>query len=72
MARRKKISTAHQIYLSVADVAIQLGVCRQTVYNYLYQEGLPTITLRGMLRIDPNSLQAWLKAHERPQSHGVA
>jgi hypothetical protein len=39
MARRKKVSTAQPLLLSVADVAVQLGVCRQTVYTYIYQEG---------------------------------
>ena len=65
MARRKKISTAQQMLLSVADVAIQLGICRQTVYNYIYHEGLPSIVIRGIRRIDPNSLQSWLRQHEQ-------
>jgi hypothetical protein len=72
LARRKKISTAKPVLLSVADVAIQIGVCRQTVYNYINHEGLPTIEIRGVLRIDPTSLEAWIKAHERPRSHEVA
>jgi excisionase family DNA binding protein len=64
MARRKKVSTAQPLLLSVADVAIQLGVCRQTIYNYIYYEGLPSMVLRGIRRIDPNSLHEWLKSHE--------
>lgn len=64
MARRKKISTAQPLLLSVADVAIMLGVCRTTVYQYLYHEGLPSILLRGVRRIHPDSLQEWLKSHE--------
>lgn len=64
MARRKKIPTAQPLLLSVADVAIQLGVCRMTVYNYIYQEGLPSMLLRGVRRIHPDSLQMWLKSHE--------
>ena len=64
MARRKKVSTAQRVLLSVADVAIQLGVCRTTVYNYIYYEGLPSMRLRGVRRIDPGSLQEWLRSHE--------
>lgn len=47
MGRNKRISTAQPVLLSVADVAVQLGVCRQTVYNLLYSEGLPSIKVRG-------------------------
>ncbi len=64
MVRRKKVSTAQPLLLSVTDVAIQLGVCRQTVYNYIYHEGLPSMLLRGVRRVHPDSLQGWLKSHE--------
>ena len=64
MGRRKRESSAKPLLLSVADVAIQLGVCRQTVYNYIYEEGLPSMLLRGVRRIHPESLQSWLKSHE--------
>jgi excisionase family DNA binding protein len=64
MARRKKISCAQPLLLSVADVAVMLGVCRQTVYNFIYREGLPSMLLRGVRRIHPDSLQSWLKSHE--------
>ena len=64
MARRKKVSTVQPLLLSVADVAIQLGVCRTTVYNYIYHEGLPSMLLRGVRRVHPDSLQLWLKSHE--------
>ncbi len=50
MARRKKISTAQPLLLSVADVAVLLGVCRTTVYKYMYHEGLPSMLLRGVPR----------------------
>ncbi len=64
MARRKRVSTVKPLLLSVADVAILLGVCRQTVYNYIYYEGLPSILLRGVRRVHPDSLEVWLKSHE--------
>ena len=64
MARSKRASTAQPLLLSVTDVAIQLGVCRTTVYRYIYYEGLPSMLLRGVRRVHPNSLQEWLKSHE--------
>jgi excisionase family DNA binding protein len=64
MARPKKHSAAQPLLLSVADVALLLGVCRQTVYKFIYTEGLPSMVLGGVRRVHPDSLQQWLKAHE--------
>lgn len=64
MARRKKAVTVQKTLLSVAEVAVMLGVCRTTVYKYIYSEGLPSMLLRGVRRIHPDSLAAWLKAQE--------
>ena len=50
--------------LSVSDVAVRLGVCRQTVYTYIYHEGLPSIKVRGIRRIHPDLLYDWLKERE--------
>ena len=63
--RKTKASKAQPLLLSVADVAIMLGVCRQTVYNYMYFEGLPSLLLRGVRRIHPDSLSTWLQDRER-------
>lgn len=65
MARSKRVSTVQPLLFSVADVAIQLGVCRKTVYRYIYHEGLPSMRLRGVRRVHPDSLHEWLKAHEQ-------
>ncbi|MGH2510966.1 MAG: helix-turn-helix domain-containing protein [Rhabdochlamydiaceae bacterium] len=65
MGRKKRLSTVQPCLLSVTDVAVQLGVCRQTVYNLIYSEGLPSIQVRGMRRIHPDSLNKWLKEHEK-------
>ena len=54
-----------QPLLSVADVAGYLGVSRQTVYTYIYHEGLPSITVGGIRRIHPESLKKWLLAREK-------
>ena len=64
MARRKKLSTVQPLLLTIPDVAIQLGVCRTTVYKYIYHEGLPSMLLRGVRRVHPDSLHQWLKSHE--------
>jgi excisionase family DNA binding protein len=57
--------STRKFLLSVADVAAQLGVCRQTVYNYIYHEGMPSIKVRGMRRVYLSSLHAWLKEREQ-------
>jgi excisionase family DNA binding protein len=62
--RKKRVSTVQPLLLSVADVAVQLGVCRQTVYNLIYHKGLPSIMLRGARRVHPESLNEWLKQLE--------
>ena len=64
MARRKKASTAQPLLLSVADVAIMLGVCRQTVYNYMANEGLPSVRISGKRSIHREELDRWIKAHQ--------
>jgi excisionase family DNA binding protein len=66
MARTKKMPVvSKQLLLSVQDVAVLMGVCRQTVYTLIYREGLPSIQVRGMRRIHPESLDGWLRAREK-------
>lgn len=62
---RKRVSTAQQLLLTIPDVAIQLGVCRQTVYNFIYREGLPTILVGRIRRVHPDSLRDWLREREQ-------
>ena len=64
MAETKSLSVAQPLLLSIVDVAFQLGVCRQTVYTYIYHEGLPSIKVRGIRRIHPDSLRDWLMKRE--------
>jgi excisionase family DNA binding protein len=64
MRRNKKEVMLYPLLLSIAEVAGQLGVCRQTVYTYIYREGLPSIKVRGIRRVHPDSLHAWLKERE--------
>lgn len=65
MAARKRISMVQPLLLSVADVAVQLGVCRQTIYNFIYREKLPTIVVGRIRRVHPDSLREWLKEREQ-------
>ena len=58
-------SSTQKTLLSVADVAAHLGVCRQTVYNYIYHEGMPSIKIRGMRRVRLSALHDWLKEREQ-------
>jgi len=65
MAGQKRQSVVQPLLLSIADVAVQLGVCRQTIYTYIYHEGLPSIKVRGIRRVHPDSLVDWLKKREQ-------
>ena len=65
MARRKKPSMVQPVLLSVADVAVVLGVCRQTVYNLIYRDGLPSILVGRIRRVHSDSLEEWMRARER-------
>ena len=64
MGRKKQISSAQPLLLSVAEVAMHLGVCRQTVYNLIYDGSLPSMKFRGMRRVSRTSLDEWLKRLE--------
>ena len=64
MGKKKQVSSAQPLLLSVAEVAVRLGVCRQTVYNLIYDGSLPSLKFRGMRRVSCNSLDEWLKRLE--------
>lgn len=64
MSRIKKVPRTQPVYLTIMEVAIMLGVCRQTVYNMIDREGLPTITIRGVKRVDPSDLDKWLRKYK--------
>jgi predicted transcriptional regulator len=56
MGKQGGVAPSQKMILSIADVALHLGVCRQTVYNYIYFEGMPSIKIRGMRRVHFDSL----------------
>ncbi len=62
----KKVKNQVQpLLLSVSDVATLLQVSRQTVYNWMYHEGLPSILVGRVRRIHPHSLEVWLLEREQ-------
>ena len=65
MPGKERASVVQPLLLSIADVAVQLGVCRQTVYNFIYREGLPSIVVGRIRRVHPDSLRHWLKEREQ-------
>ena len=65
MGRCKKVSTVQPLLLTVSDVAILLGVCKNTVYSLIDKKGLPYVKVGEQRRIHPNSLQTWLKENEQ-------
>nr|BBH95173.1 hypothetical protein KTA_33720 [Thermogemmatispora argillosa] len=56
---KKNLQATSPMWLSVADVAVLLQVCRQTVYSYL-RAGLPSKKIRGIRRIRRDELEQWL------------
>ena len=48
MVRQKKHPTAQPFFLTIPDVAIQLGVCRTTVYNLINHHGLLLVHQVGL------------------------
>jgi hypothetical protein len=50
LARRKRPSVVQPLLLTIPNVAIQLEVCRATVYNLMYRSGLPYIALNASMR----------------------
>lgn len=64
MGRKKQVLTVQPVLLSVADVAVQLGVCRQTVYNLIYDGNLPSVKFRGTRRVSCVALKKWLEQLE--------
>lgn len=48
--------------LSVADVAVVLGLSEYTVRQAVRDGDLPAVKLRGRIRIDPDAVRAWINA----------
>lgn len=66
MNKRKPPSTnAPSLLLTIPQAAEALSVGRNKIYELIKREGLPTVTIGGMMRIPVHSLQAWIEEQEQ-------
>ena len=56
-------AVALQKLLTVADVAIILGLSKVKIYDLIKKDGLPTLKINGARRIQPGKLQRWIEQH---------
>lgn len=52
------IQTQEPTMLTVAEVAIRMGVHRETVYGWVKSGSLPSVRVGGTIRIAPSALEA--------------
>ncbi len=67
MRKRKEAPSRNveTLLLSIAEVAIVLGVSRAQVYVYIQKEGLPTVKVgKGDQKVYKSSLEQWIRQHE--------
>lgn len=50
---------------SITDLAVRLGLCRQTIYNMIKKGKLETVTLYGMTRVTEKSVMAHLNGEKK-------
>jgi excisionase family DNA binding protein len=66
--RKRKDGNSHngeKLLLSIAEVAVVLGVSRAQVYVYIQKEGLPTVKIgKGDQKVYKSSLELWIRQHE--------
>lgn len=61
------------VLLTPRDVAVRLGVCRDTVYRLAERGELRVIRVGASIRIAPGDLDIFLEKHARaPAHHGVS
>ncbi len=65
MSRRKKLSTAQPLLLSIPEVAASLGLGRTKVYELIAHEGLPWVKFGTARRVSMISLQKWIEQREQ-------
>ena len=57
-------------YLSVSQVAEQLGKAPKTIYRYIRERGLPSYKVGNTHLIRPDDLRRWIESHPvRPSPH---
>ena len=58
-------------FLSVAELAVRLGVSTRTAYNLVNSGEVPVIELRGLKRIPAVALERWLVDREEEALRAV-
>lgn len=52
-------------FLTLNDVAEQLGVSRRTIHNLIQDEALPVVQLRGRRWVPTTALAEWIATKSR-------
>jgi excisionase family DNA binding protein len=60
------------MFLSVPELADRLGVSRRTAYNLVADRVVPSVRLRGRVRIPARALEEWAAEQERVALASVA
>ena len=57
-------------WISVAEVAIHLGVARDTVYRWIDSKGMPAHRVGRFWKFQLSEVDAWVKSGEADVSNG--
>jgi excisionase family DNA binding protein len=58
-------------FLSVAELAVRLGVSTRTGYNLVKAGAVPVVEIRGVKRIPTSALDRWLTDREEEALRAV-
>lgn len=65
-----EVRTLASPLLTVDQVAERLTIPRKSVYEAIYHHGLPVRRVGRLVRVHPDELEAWTRAHRLPVSTG--
>lgn len=54
-----------RLTMSIAEAAMELGVCEKTVYNLTHRQDFPTIKIGRRTRISREGLRDWVLAQQQ-------
>jgi excisionase family DNA binding protein len=52
-------------FISVAELGRRLGVSTRTAYNLVHGNEVPSVKIRGVLRVPVNALDRWIADREQ-------
>jgi excisionase family DNA binding protein len=64
-------TTAQGPFLSVTEMAAELGVSRSTAYSLVKERAVPSLLLRGRIRVPAGALDRWLAGLEQESLDAV-